>query len=71
MYADHGRQLAKELNELFRTMVWPVYREAGASADTLRGVVERLKPLSIASLVSAYEAAMDETRREDIARRAR
>ena len=52
-------------------MVWPVYRESGASADTLRGVVERLKPLSIASLVSAYEAAMDETRREDIARRAR
>ena len=71
VYADHGRQLAKELNELFRTMVWPVYREAGASADTLRGVVERLKPLSIASLVTAYEAAMDETRREDIARRAR
>jgi hypothetical protein len=33
--------------------------------------VERLKPLSIASLVSAYEAAMDETRREDIARRTR
>jgi DNA-binding transcriptional MerR regulator len=71
VYADHGRQLAKELNELFRTMVWPVYREAGASADTLRGVVERLKPLSIASLVSAYEAAMDETRREDIERRTR
>jgi DNA-binding transcriptional MerR regulator len=71
VYAEHGRQLAKELNELFRTMVWPVYREAGASADTLRGVVERLKPLSISSLVSAYEAAMDETRREDIERRTR
>ena len=71
VYADHGRQLAKELNELFRTMVWPVYRAEGADADTLRGVVERLKPLSIASLVTAYEAAMDETRREDIARRAR
>jgi DNA-binding transcriptional MerR regulator len=71
VYAEHGRQLAKELNELFRTMVWPVYRESGASSDTIREVVERLKPLSIASLVSAYEAAMDETRREDIARRAR
>src|SRR6478609_10966884 len=71
VYAEHGRQLAKELNELFRTMVWPVYRESGASSETIRGVVERLKPLSIASLVSAYEAAMDETRREEIARRAR
>ena len=36
VYADHGRQIAKELGELFRTMVWPVYRAEGASADTLR-----------------------------------
>src|SRR4051812_5720461 len=71
VYAEHGRQIAKELNELFRTMVWPVYRESGASPDKLREVVERLKPLSVASLVSAYEAAMDETRRESIAKRAR
>jgi Fe2+ transport system protein B len=71
VYAEHGRQIAKELNELFRTMVWPVYKEKRASADQLREVVERLKPLSIASLVSAYESAMDETRREGIARRTR
>ena len=71
VYAEHGRQIAKELNELFRTSVWPVYREAGASPDTLRKVVESLKPLSVASLVAAYEAAMDETRREDIERRTR
>lgn len=71
VYASHGRQLAKELNELFRTMVWPVYKESGASPERLREVVERLKPLSIASLVAAYEAAMDETRRENIAARAR
>ena len=71
VYAEHGRQIAKELNELFRTMVWPVYKEAGASTETLRKVAESLKPLSIASLVAAYEAAMDETRREDIERRTR
>ena len=35
-----------------------------------REVVERIKPLSIASLVSAYEQAMDETRRERIRARA-
>jgi hypothetical protein len=33
--------------------------------------VERLKPLSIASLVQAYESAMDETKRAGIAERAR
>ncbi len=71
VYADHGRQIAKELGDLFRTMVWPRYKESGASPEQLREVVERLKPLSIASLVQAYEAAMDETKREGIARRTR
>ncbi len=71
VYAEHGRQIAKELYELFRTMVWPIYKESGASPEKLREVVERLKPLSIASLVSAYEAAMDETKREGIAQRSR
>lgn len=71
VYAQHGRQIAKELHDLFRTMVWPVYRDAGASPEKLRELVERLKPLSIASLVAAYEAAMDETKREGIARRSR
>jgi len=71
VYAAHGRQIAEELYEVFRTMVWPVYRESGISPERLQGVVERLKPLSVASLVSAYESAMDETKREGIARRAR
>ena len=71
VYAEHGRQIAKELGELFRTMVWPAYKESGASPEKLREVVERLKPLSIASLVAAYEAAMDEEKREGIAKRAR
>ncbi|HYH33728.1 MAG TPA: MerR family transcriptional regulator [Nocardioides sp.] len=71
IYAAHGRQLAQELHDLFRAMVWPAYKESGASPETLRQVVERLKPLSVASLVAAYEAAMDETKREGIAQRTR
>lgn len=71
VYAEHGRQIAKELGNLFRTMVWPVYKESGASPERLREVVERLKPLSIASLVAAYESAMDETNREAVAQRSR
>ena len=50
--------------------MWPAYKESGASPERLREVVERLKPLSIASLVTAYEVAMDDTKREGIARRA-
>jgi DNA-binding transcriptional MerR regulator len=71
VYAAHGRAIAEELYELFRTMVWPVYKEQGVSPERIQEVVERLKPLSIASLVQAYEAGMDETRRDNIARRAR
>jgi DNA-binding transcriptional MerR regulator len=71
VYATHGRAIAEELYELFRTMVWPVYKEQGVSPERIQEVVERLKPLSIASLVQAYEAGMDETRRANIARRAR
>jgi DNA-binding transcriptional MerR regulator len=71
VYAAHGRAIAEELYELFRTRVWPVYREQGVSPEKIQEVVERLKPLSIASLVQAYEAGMDELRRTNIAKRAR
>ena len=71
VYAAHGRQIAEELYEVFRTKAWPVYKESGTSPERIREVVERLKPLSIASLVQAYESAMDETKREGIAQRAR
>jgi DNA-binding transcriptional MerR regulator len=71
VYAVHGRAIAEELYELFRTKVWPVYKEQGVSPERIQEVVERLKPLSIASLVQAYEAGMDETRRMNIAKRAR
>ena len=61
VYAAHGRQIAEELYELFRTKVWPALQGVRGSPERLQEVVERLKPLSIASLVAAYEAAMDET----------
>jgi len=71
VYAAHGRAIAEELYELFRTQVWPVYKEQGVSPEKIQEVVERLKPLSIASLVQAYESGMDELRRANIAKRAR
>ena len=69
VYAAHGRAIAEELYEVFRTKAWPVYQESGTSPERVRQVVERLKPLSVASLVAAYESAMDDTKREGIARR--
>jgi DNA-binding transcriptional MerR regulator len=71
VYAEHGRAIAEEIGEVFRTQVWPAYKEKGMSPERLRGLVERLKPISIAGLVSAYEAAVNETKRESIERRTR
>jgi DNA-binding transcriptional MerR regulator len=71
VYAAHGRAIAEELYAVFRKLVWPAYKESGAPPDALREVVERLKPLSVASLVTAYEVAMDDAKREGIALRTR
>ena len=61
VYARHGRQVADELSEIVRTHVWPVVRDAGGDVENLRELVHRLKPLTIAGLISAYERAMDES----------
>lgn len=71
IFEKHGRAIAEDLTEVFRTMVWPAYRERGLPPEQLQGMVERLKPLSIAGLVAAYEQAVDDMKRESIARRAR
>jgi DNA-binding transcriptional MerR regulator len=61
VYAEHGRQVAEELSEIVRTMVWPQFREAGYTVEQLRQFIHRLKPLTIAGLVTAYEQAIDES----------
>jgi hypothetical protein len=71
IFTAHGRQIADELTELFRTKVWPAYKEGGVGPDELRGLVERFKPVSVAALVTAYESAVNETKRESVARRTR
>lgn len=71
VYAAHGRAIAEELDQIFRTMVMPTFKEKGLQAEQIQAVVERLKPLSISALVAAYEIAVDEMKRESIARRTR
>lgn len=61
VFAAHGQAIAEELDQVFRTIVWPAYQES--DPDTLREVVEKLKPLTVASLVAAYESAMQEVSR--------
>ncbi|MEP7088623.1 MAG: MerR family transcriptional regulator [Nocardioidaceae bacterium] len=71
IFTEHGRKVAEELTELFRTKVWPAYQEGGSTPDQLRAVVERFKPVTVQALVTAYESAVNETKRETITRRTR
>ncbi|RYU10133.1 MerR family transcriptional regulator [Nocardioides iriomotensis] len=71
IFLAHGRAIADELTDLFKTKVWPAYVEGGATPDQIREVVERFKPVTVAALVAAYESAVNETKRETVARRAR
>ena len=71
IFTAHGRAIAEELTELFRTRLWPVYKEGGLSPERLRGLVERFKPVTVAALVAAYESAVDEAKRQSVARRTR
>lgn len=71
IFTAHGRAIAEELTELFRKQVWPVYKEGGVSPEHVREMVEKFKPVSVAALVAAYETAVDEMKRETVARRTR
>jgi DNA-binding transcriptional MerR regulator len=71
IFTAHGRAVADELTDLFRTKVWPAYKEGSATSEQLREAVERFKPVSVAALVAAYESAVNETKRETVVRRAR
>ena len=71
IFTEHGRKIAEELTEVFRTKVWPAYREGGSSPEQLRDLVERFKPVTVQALVTAYESAVNETKRDTVARRTR
>jgi len=71
IFTAHGRAIAEELTDLFRTQLWPVYKEGGLAPEQLRALVERFKPVTVAALVASYETAVDEAKRESVARRTR
>ncbi|NYG59640.1 DNA-binding transcriptional MerR regulator [Nocardioides daedukensis] len=71
IFSHHADAIAEAITQIFRDEVWPAYRASGASDAELAEAIEVLKPLSIATLVSAFEHAMNAQKRETIQRRAR
>lgn len=69
IFTHYGRALASELTEVFRKQVWPHLRDSDLPPEVLQSMIERFKPLSIQGLVTAYESAVDEAKRDTIRRR--
>jgi DNA-binding transcriptional MerR regulator len=61
IYLDHGRQMAEELYLMISQELAPRY--GSADSAKFQEVMERLKPLSVGGLVTAYENAVAKTAR--------
>ncbi|RYY49777.1 MAG: MerR family transcriptional regulator [Actinomycetales bacterium] len=68
--SEHGRTLAVELTELFRTSVWPQLVASGQPPELMTAMIERFKPLTVQALVTAYEEAVDDEKRRTVRRKA-
>lgn len=56
VYLDHGRQMAEELHQVIAEQLAPRY--GADESERFQEVMERLKPLSVGGLVTAYEKAV-------------
>jgi DNA-binding transcriptional MerR regulator len=56
VYQEHGEQMAKELFDVLAEKLFPLYEDQ--TSGRFREVMERLKPLSVGGLVTAYESAV-------------
>ena len=61
IFTAHGRAIAEEMTEVFRTQVWPHLRESELSPEDMTAMIERFKPLTVQALVTSYEEAVDES----------
>lgn len=61
VYHDHGRQMAEELHRVIAEQLAPRY--GADESELFQEVMERLKPLSVGGLVTAYEKAVADAAR--------
>jgi DNA-binding transcriptional MerR regulator len=69
IFTEHGRAIAEEMTDVFRTKIWPHLRDSDLPPEDLTAMIERFKPLTVQALVTAYEQAVDESKRETVRKR--
>ncbi|WP_418057265.1 MerR family transcriptional regulator [Pimelobacter simplex] len=62
VYQEHGQQMAEELYAVINDQLAPLYDND--KSEHFREIMERLKPLSVGGLVTAYEAAVARAARQ-------
>lgn len=66
VYLSHGRQMAEELHQVIAEQLAPRY--GADESERFQEVMERLKPLSVGGLVTAYENAVAKAARGAVRR---
>lgn len=69
IYTRHGRAIAEELTHVFKTMLWPRYKEGDIPAEHMVKMLEGFQPASVAAIVEAFSQAMTDVRRGHAAKR--
>jgi DNA-binding transcriptional MerR regulator len=69
IFTAHGRAIAEEVTEVFRTTIWPHLRDSDLPPEDITAMIERFKPLTVQALVTAYEEAVDESKRATVRKR--
>ncbi len=64
IYQDHGRQMAEELHDMVTRQLAPRYGSTETERHRFQEVLERLKPLSVGGLITAYESAVARAARD-------
>lgn len=69
--AEHGRAVAEQLTDIFRTEVWPAYKDSGLPPEVLESLVQRFKPVTFAALLAHYSSAVDELKKQTVRAKSR
>lgn len=69
VYRRHSRDMADELGQLFRDLLWPAYKADDLDAEQMVGMVDDFQQASITALVEAFGEAITAARRVEIDRR--
>lgn len=62
VFERHGRAMAEDLASIYNSELRPAASKRGATYEEVSRIVDRFKPITVASLVNSYERAVEDIR---------